>query len=79
MQEYSLVVSIYGWSAVHKPTNKTLGGEFSDLPRDISIELSKLVKPSTNTLCVACTVKIPTLSPFHQWFIRQPILTHVPL
>lgn len=79
MQEYSLVISIYGWSGVHKATGKTLSGEFSALPASVSEELKKLVKPSTNTLCVACTVKIPAESLFHLWFMKEPVLTHVPL
>ena len=79
MQEYSLVISIWGWSAVNKLSGKELSGQWTDLPRYIADELTKFVKPNGNALCIACTVKIPTVSKFHLWFEDQPVLHYVPL
>lgn len=71
MQKYSLVISIYGWSAVNKLTGKELHGQYEDLPNEISRALFKIIKPGTNALCVACGVNLRETSLFHQWFIRQ--------
>lgn len=75
MQKYSLVISIYGWSAVHALTGRKLEGEYEDLPGEISKALFSVIKPGSRALCVACRVNLPETSLFHQWFLRQaPII-----
>jgi hypothetical protein len=71
MQEYSIAISIYGWTAKNKYSGKILYGEFTDLPRKVSDELLKLLAPSTNSLCVACSVTIPETSDFNIWFMKK--------
>lgn len=68
-----MVISIYGWSAKNMLTGKQLSGEFSMLPIKVSIELSKLLSPSTASLCVASKVNIPDDNEFSIWFEKQPI------
>lgn len=73
MQQYSIVVSIYGWSAKNLLTGKELVGNFSVLPGRVSQELHRLMTPSENSLCIASTVTIPESNEFHTWFSKQPI------
>lgn len=73
MQQYSIVISIYGWSAKNILTGKSLQGGFGMLSARISKELTKLLTPSTNSLCVSSMVKVPEDNEFHLWFEKQPI------
>jgi hypothetical protein len=73
MQQYSIAITIYGWTAKNIHTGKILYGEFTDLPKRVSDELTKLLVPSTNSLCVACTVSIPETSDFNLWFRKNSI------
>jgi hypothetical protein len=73
LQQYSIVISIYGWAAKHIATGKHLSGTFDILPWNIGTELSKLLIPSTDSLCVTSTVSIPEENEFNLWFQKQPI------
>jgi len=72
LQPYSIVISIYGWCAKNLLTNKELAGGFDILPEHIGSELSKLVVPSANSLCIASTIMIPDENEFNLWFHKQP-------
>lgn len=73
MPLYSVVVSIYGWSAKNMTTGKTLSGGYEELPIRVSVALGKLVIPSTNSLCIATTVPVSDNNEFNRWFEGQPV------
>lgn len=73
MQQYSIVISIYGWCAKNMLTGKELSGGYGILPIRIAAELHKLLVPSTHSLCLAAMVHIPNENEFNLWFFKQPV------
>ena len=68
MTRYSVVVSMYGWSAKNHRTNKSLGGAYENTPSKIVAELMRLVTPSDNCICIATTIDVEENNEFNKWF-----------